>query len=315
MEKTIPFLVYQDFNKLLTISKFYNKKIKKKIYKYVLKQKKVSKETRLNIWSDLLKIKQLKKEYDHNKIISKMDDEKAVYEIKLDVDRTAVNLDNIQLHRKKISNILYAISQANGNIKYCQGMNFITCILYEIFGEEEAFYIFLSFFKNTEYPLIFAKDLKKLKIFFYVFNRIIQLLEPELYSYLTMHNVTVNTFMSPWFITLFTTSHQYLRDDKDNSSLIVRILDSFVVSGWKGVMTVSIALLHNFESTLMNKKYEAMMEFLINDMLKSEFFESKNKDKLEEYFESIKIKKNLIKNIEFEFVQDEKLNEISKNNE
>ena len=287
LEKTIPFLNYQDFNKLLLISKFYNKKIKKKIYKYVLKQKKVAKETRLNIWSNLLNINKLKKEYDYNKIISKMDDEKAIYEIKIDVDRTAVNQDNIQLHRKKISNILYAISQTNGDIRYCQGMNFITCILYEIFGEEEAFYIFLSFFKSTEYPLIFAKDLKKLKIFFYVFNRIIQLLEPELYSYLTMHNVTVNTFMSPWFITLFTTSHQYLRDDKDNSNLIIRVLDSFVVSGWKGVMTVSIALLHNFENTLMNKKYEAMMEFLINDMLKSEFFENKNKDKLEEYFESI----------------------------
>ena len=315
LEKTIPFLNYQDFSKLLLISKFYNKKIKKKIYKYVLKQKNVTKVTRLNIWSNLLNINKLKKEYDYNKIISKMDDEKAIYEIKIDVDRTAVNQDNIQLHRKKISNILYAISQTNGDIRYCQGMNFITCILYEIFGEEEAFYIFLSFFKSTEYPLIFAKDLKKLKIFFYVFNRIIQLLEPELYSYLTMHNVTVNTFMSPWFITLFTTSHQYLRDDKDNSNLIIRVLDSFVVSGWKGVMTVSIALLHNFENTLMNKKYEAMMEFLINDMLKSEFFENKNKDKLEEYFESIKIKKNLIKNIEFEFIQDEKLNEISKNNE
>jgi hypothetical protein len=99
------------------ISKFYNKKIKKKIYKYVLKQKKVAKETRLNIWSNLLNINKLKKEYDYNKIISKMDDEKAIYEIKIDVDRTAVNQDNIQLHRKKISNILYAISQTNGDIR------------------------------------------------------------------------------------------------------------------------------------------------------------------------------------------------------
>ena len=73
-----------------------------------------------------------------------MDDEKSIYEIKIDVDRTAVNHHNIQLHRKKISNILYAISQSNGDIRYCQGMNFITCILYEIFGEEEAFYIFLT---------------------------------------------------------------------------------------------------------------------------------------------------------------------------
>ena len=315
LEQTIPFLTYQDYNKILLISKYYNKKIQKKIYKYVLKQKHVKKETRINIWNNLLKIYKLKKEYDYNKIISKMDDEKIIYEVKIDITRTAVKSDDIQLHRKKLSNILYAIAKSNGGIGYCQGMNFITCILYELFGEEEAFYIFLSFFKNTEYPLIFAKDLKKLKIFFYVFNRIIQLLEPELFSYLTMHNVTVNTFMSPWFITLFTTSHQFLRDEKDNSSLLVRILDSFIVSGWKGMMTVSIALLHNFEDTLMNKKYEAMMEFLINDMLKSEFFANENKDKLEEYFENIKINKNLIKNIEFEFVQDEKLNEAIKNAE
>ena len=127
-----------------------------------------------------------------------------------------------------------------------------------------------------------------------------------------MHNVTVNTFISPWFITLFTTSHQYLRDEKDNSELTIRILDSFIVSGWKGVMTVGVALLHNFEDVLMTKKFDAMMEFLINDILKSEFFQNSNMDKLEKYFENIKIQKNLIKNIEFEFIQDEKLNDTNK---
>jgi hypothetical protein len=311
-ENTIPYLSYQDYNNLLLISKFYNKKIKKKIYKYILKQKNTKKEIRLKIWSNLLKLNQIKKEYDYQQILTTKNDEKAKYEIKLDVDRTAVNKDNKEMHREKISNVLFAVSQCNGDIKYCQGMNFIVGILYEMYGEEEAFYIFLSFFKNTEYPLIFAKDLKKLKVFFYVFNRIIQLLEPELSSYLNMHNVTVNTFMPPWFITLFTSSHQYLRDEHDNMDIVLRILDNFIVSGWKGMMTLGIALLHNFENTIMNKKYEAMMEFLINDILKSEFFENKNKDKLEEYFQTIKISKNLIKNIELEFAQDEKLNEVSK---
>ena len=312
-ESLIPFLSYQDYNKLLLLSKFYHKKIKKKIYKYVLKQKDVKKETRLNIWTNLLNINKVKKEYDYRKILSEKNDEKIKYEVKLDSDRTAVNMDNKDLHRQNLCNILYAVSLSNGDIKYCQGMNFISCVLYEIFGEEEAFYILLSFFKNTEYPIIFAKDLKKLKIFFYVFNRIIQLFEPELSSYLNMHNMPVNTFVPPWFITLFTSSHQYLRNEQDNINLMIRILDNFVVSGWKGMMTVGIALLHNFEETIMNKKYEAMMEFLINDIVKSEFFEDKNKDKLEEYFENIKISKNLIKNIELEYVQDEKLNEVKKN--
>ena len=312
LENVIPFLTYIDYNNLLLISKYYNEKIKKKIYKYVLKQKDIKKETRLKIWRNLLNLDKIKKEYDYQKILTQEEDKKLKYEVKLDVDRTAVNSDDIQSHRNKIFNILYAVSLSNGGIKYCQGMNFISSILYELFGEEESFYILLSLFKSTEYPLIFAKDLKKLKIFFYAFNRIIQLFEPELSSYLNMHNVTVNTFMPPWFITLFTSSHQYLRKEKDNTNLIVRILDNFIVSGWKGMMTVGIALLHNFENILMNKKYESMMEFLINDIVKSEFFENKNKDKLEEYFETIKISKNLNKNIELEYVLDEKLNEINK---
>ena len=308
-DKIIPFLENKDFIKILLLCKFYNKKIKKKIYKYVLKQKNIKKEVRYNIWSNLLQIPKLKKEYNYREILSKANDEKAKYEIKIDITRTAVNPDNIEHHRNMLSNILYAISQCNGEIKYCQGMNFIASVLYEIFGEEESFYIFLSFFKNTDYPIIFAKDLQKLKVFFYVFNRIMQLYEPELSSYFTTRNATANTFLPPWFITLFMSSHQYIRD---NINVMMRILDYFITSGWKGLIIVGISLLHNYEETLMNKKYESMMEFLINDILKSEFFKGDNIDKLEEYFETVKINKSLIKNIELEHIQNEKLNEATK---
>ena len=85
--------------------------------------------------------------------------------------------------RQKISNILNAVSKLNGDIKYCQGMNYIVSFILEITNEEEVFYIFLSFFKSTEYPLIFEKDLEKLKIFFYIFQRLISLIEPELSIY------------------------------------------------------------------------------------------------------------------------------------
>jgi hypothetical protein len=308
---TISFLTYDDYNKLLMLNKFLNAKIKKKIYNYVLKQKNLKKEIRLKIWMNVLNINKIKKEYDYQKILTETNDEKVKYEVKLDVNRTAVGSDNLEFNREKISNILYAVAMSNDGIKYCQGMNFIVCILYEIYGEEEAFYIFLSFFKSTEYPKIFAKDLQKLKIFFYDFNRILQLLEPELSSYLIMRNATVDVFLPLWFITLFTSSHQHLREKQDNINLMVRILDNFILSGWKGMMSIGIALLHNFESTIMSKNYQQMMEFLINDMLKSDFFEIKNIDKLEEYFETIKINKTLIENIELEYMQNAKINETN----
>ena len=94
----------------------------------------------------MLQIAKIKKEYNYQEILTKTNDEKAKYEIKIDVDRTAVNTDDVEFHRQKLNNILYVVSQCNNDIKYCQGMNFIACVLYEIFGEEEAFYIFLSFF-------------------------------------------------------------------------------------------------------------------------------------------------------------------------
>ena len=304
----VPFLSYSDYNNLLLCSNLFHKKLSKKIYKYILKQKNVSKRIRLSIWQNLLGIPELKKKYNYKEILTNANDEKVKHEIELDVIRTTVGaVDNPEKTRAEITNVLYAVSQLNGTIKYCQGMNFVVQFLYEIYGEEEAFYIFLSFFKNTEYYLIFAKDLEKLKIIFYVFKRVISLLEPELSSYFNSNGVDVNFFVSPWFITLFTGSHQHFKGEKDNSQILIRILDNFIVSGLKSIMEVGCVVLHSYENVLMSKRYEEMMEFLINDMLRSDFFSNKNKDFIENFFTN-KISKKLVKNIEEEFHQVEKLN-------
>ena len=305
----IPFLDYKDYNNLLFISKYYNKKIKKKIYKYVLKQKSTSMKTRLYIWSNLLKIRDLKKKFNYNDVLSKANDPRNKHEIELDIRRTKVDENQKDLHKEKITNILYAVSQCNFGIKYVQGMNFIVSFLYEIYGEEEAFYIFLSFFYSTQYSIIFDKDLIKLNEFFYVFNRIISLLEPELSSSFNINCVNVNFFATPWFITLFTGSHQNLRDEKDNKTILIRILDNFIISGWKGMMVIGCSLLHSFEHKLMSMKYEDMLEFLINGMLRSEFFMKENEHNLEYYFTNVKISKKLIRNIESEYVQEKMLKE------
>ena len=313
LESSIQFLNFKDYNNLLLCSKAINKKLKKRIYKHVLKQKDLSMKIRLYIWGNLLNIRKLKAEYNYQKVITENNDEAIKAEIKLDVERTAVNNDDKELHKQKITNILYGVALLNGESRYCQGMNFIVSLLYEIYGEEDAFYIFLSFFKSTEYPLIFEKDLQKLKAFFYVFTRIIQLFEPELASYFKMNGINTNIFLPPWLITLFTSSHQYLRDENDNKKILVRILDNYIVSGWKSMMCVNCALLHSYEDELMQKKYEIMIEFLVNELQKSEFFSNKNLDKLEEYFAAGRIKKKLIKNIEAEFVQDQKFSELKNN--
>ena len=309
LSSCIQFLDYKDYNNLLLTSKYYNQRLKKKIYKYILRQKNTTLKTRLGIWSNILNIKQLKTKYNYKEILDKANDPKIKHEIDLDVRRTNVKVDQNDLHKTKISNILYAVALCNFGIQYVQGMNFIVGFLYEIFGEEDAFYIFLSFFHSTQYSIIFDKNLNKLSEFFYVFNRIISLSEPELSSWFNINSVNINFFATPWFITLFTGSHQNLRDEKDNKNILIRILDNFITSGWKSMMVVGCSLLHSFEIKLMNMKYEDMLEFLINGMLKSEFFMAENQKNLENYFINVKISKDLIRNIEAEYTLEKMFSE------
>ena len=309
----VPFLNYKDYNNLLLCSKLFHKKLSKTIYKYVLKQNNLSPKIRLSIWHNLLGISALKKQYNYKEVLSNAKEEKVKHEIELDVIRTTVgDVKNPEETRAQITNVLYAVSQLNGNIKYCQGMNFIVQFLHEKFGEEEAFYVFLSFFKNTEYKLIFEKDLEELKILFYVFRRIISLLEPELSSYFNMNGIDDNFFVPPWFITLFTGSHQNFKDENDNSQILLRILDNFIVSGLKSLMEVGCVALHSYENVLMSKRYEDMMQFLINDMLRSDFFSKKNIEFVEKFFNETKVSKKLVKNIEEEFRQEQKFKTINK---
>ena len=197
LANTIPYLTYKDFYNLLLCSKTCNKILKKKIYSYVLKQENISNKVRLKIWETLLDLPKIKKKYNYEEILKNASDQNTKEVILLDVVRTKVS-DNkpADKEREKLTNVLYAASQVNNGIKYCQGMNYLVKFLLDVFDEEESFYIFISLFENTEYSIIFTKDLQKLKVFFYVFKRIISLYEPELASFLNSSGIDYNFFFA-----------------------------------------------------------------------------------------------------------------------
>ena len=221
--------------------------------------------------------------------------------ITLDVTRTSVkDIEKQDEIRQKLIDILCAISQFNN---YYQGMQYIVLFLMELFGEKEAFYLFLGILLNTEYSLLFEKNLQKLKVFFYVFKRIISLFEPELSSYLNINNMQVDLFLPPWFITLFAGTHHFLRKTEDNTPIIIRVLDYYILFGWKSMMSIGCELLHLFEGHIMKLDYEGLMRFLLNDILKMDFFLNKNIYIIEKCMDEFKISKKLISNIEAEYSQ------------
>ena len=312
---SIPYLTNKDFNNLLLVSKQFNIKLKKKIYSYILKKENLDNKIRLKIWQNILGVKKIKEKYDYKVVLCNAHHPKIKSQIALDMSRTVIeNDENKEENKNKVINLLYAVSEVNGDIQYCQGMNYIGQFLYDVFGEEEAFYLFVGIFYNTEYSLIIGKDLKKLNVFFYVFKRLISLFEPELSSYLNSCGIDVNFFLPPWFITLFTGSHHYLKPNEDNSKILIRIMDCFINFGWKAMMAIGCAVLHSYENTLMNMNYDDMMQFLINDILKSDFFSCKNEDNIKKILDDIKISKKLIKNIEDEYILETKIKEKDNNN-
>ena len=72
-------------------------------------------------------------------------------------------------------------------------------------------------------------------------------------------------------------------------------------------MESSLAILKNYESTLLGLRYEDLLHFLINDMLKSGFFSNKNFDNFIILRKNMKINKGLMSMLENEYIQQNKL--------
>ena len=325
---SLGYLDIKDFPNLLALNKNYNKYLVKIIYKNILiKYHDMDIKTHLSIWKILLDYYEIKKLYNYSEIKKELGIGSSIEEmmkssniedlqnskdiIDLDIIRTNFDTDKTK-NQLKIRNILKSIRKAKNNLKYCQGMNYVAAFLLNITNEEEAFYLFLSIFDCTDYGKLFVDDLEKLKKYFYVFGRLLNVLLPELDYYFKDNRIDVSYFVSPWFITLFTNTFQNIKD-KNNPKILLRILDLFFFSGWKSIIKIGISLLKNYENEIMALTFEELLQFLIGNILKSDFFQKENFDQLMRIKINFKIKSSLIADIENEYEMKKKLDKFGIN--
>ena len=302
---SLKFINIKDLPNLLALNKTYNHSLLKIIYKNILiKYSDMDIKTHLNIWKIILGYSKVKKEYNYKNIVEEIkknpDNIPSGDIIRLDVNRTNFEKDK-DINREKIINILNSLSKCCPDINYSQGMNFIAAFLLNITGdEEEAFYLFLSLLLTSDYGSLFTKELSNLKKYFYVFERIIDILLPELYNYLKVNNIKVSFFISPWFITLFTDTYLNI-EHRENPKILMRIWDLFLFSGCKSILKVGISILKSFETKIMTLTYEELLTFLISEIPKSEFFQNSSYENLMKTYINFKIESSLISNIESEY--------------
>ena len=124
---------------------------------------------------------------------------------------------------------------------------------------------------------------------------------------------TIEKYSHQNLVSQYALTLEYIIRVRRECDILLRILDNFIVSGLKSIMEVGCVALHSYENVLMSKRYEDMMQFLINDMLRSDFFSKKNTEFVENFFNETKISKKLVKNIEEEFRQEQKMKPVIPN--
>ena len=227
----------------------------------------------------------------------------------MDCIRTTFDTNN-DLYQIKIGNILKALEYTLPKINYSQGMNYIAAFFLSITNnEEESFYLFLSLLISTEYGKIFEKDLEKMQKYFYVFDRLISILLPELHYHFKENNISSTHFLTPWLITLFTHIFNNIKD-RNNPLILLRIFDLFIFSGWKSIIKIGITLLKNYELKLMNLTSEELLSYLLNNICRNVFFQNEYYDDLMTILINFKINSYLITNVENEYELKESIPKI-----
>ena len=314
---SMKYLPLNDYINILKVNKSTYKLISRILYKNLLmnvdevipendtKESKIpnvwkNPELRITIWKILLNYKK----FDYNGLKEKLKQENIqnINIIKLDTKRMIYkegeNSDTIQ---ESLTNILSCIALAHPKINYSQGMNYIAYFLYEICkNEEEAFQIFNCLLTSTAYGDLFFDDLSRLNKYFYVFDRLIFIYLPEISLHLKNKDLSVRYFISPWFITLFTNSFKNIKD-QENPKILKWIFDLFIINGWKSIIKIGLCLIKHFEIKILSCDLDELLHFLINDILKFDFFQNENYDNLRNIYERLKIENALIENIENEY--------------
>ena len=301
------FLHLSEIPKIISLSKKMTKKGRTKIFREFLQRKELNIKDRLKIWKCLLNITDLNKKYNYKQIIDeKKYEEKLTNQVKnqilMDIKRTTFKKEYTDKYKQSLSNVLNIIAYLKPELNYCQGMSYIGSFLIQLTdNEEETFYLMFGIVENTEFTSIFLSDLQKLKIFFYDFDRLIAICIPEAYSLLTINNIKVNYFCTSWFLTMFSNSSLIVEQERP-PKIILKIWDDFFLKGWKTFLSTGLIIMKINEEKINKLKPDQILQFLVTDVLKSDFFDEGFFEMYLEMSKKYYVRNKLLRNLEAEYI-------------
>ena len=280
------FLNNKDNLKLIYLNKNYLH-LNMHIYKNILRKKNISIKERINIWKAILKCNTYSSIFNYNQLISEINKQEAIKEDKKIMEQIIKDLKRTKYRYNEspasLFKLLRCFAYSNNNINYYQGMNLLTLFLFELTkNEEETFIIINNLFCVTQFGDIIENDFKKLKIFYYIIERLTYIYLPRIYSHFKDNQIKMIYFINPYFLTLFTNIYSYLPDNE--LGFLLYVWDNFIVKGWKSIFEIILTIFKYLENNILSLKGDEILTFLMN-LPKHDIFLDKN---LEEFCETQK---------------------------
>jgi hypothetical protein len=151
--------------------------------------------------------------------------------------------------------VLRAVSSRMRGVGYCQGLNFVVATVQTVLvEEEEAFYCCLALLLRHKVGELFHPQFPRLSIITWQFDRLVDAFLPKLGHFFQEHGITSEYYAIQWFMTLYTYELPI--------ETVLPILDRFLVSGWKVLHRVGLALLYSAQEELLKLDIDHLLRYL-----------------------------------------------------
>ncbi|CAK7219278.1 hypothetical protein SCUCBS95973_003765 [Sporothrix curviconia] len=144
-------------------------------------------------------------------------------------------------------------------VGYAQGMNFLIMPMLFNMPEEEAFCLLVRLMNQYRLRDLFIQDMPGLHMHLYLFERLLEDLEPALYCHLHRRNISSHLYATQWFLTLFAYRFPL--------QLVLRIYDLILSEGLSAILKFGIVLMQKNATTLLGMSDMAQLTNFLKDRL------------------------------------------------
>ena len=320
INNTMKYLPHNEYVNYFTLNKPISHKLQLKFYQQHLSNVLTNRNSYTNYvdihikaWNSILSISTVNSNttMDYNTILANANaniNKDLLALIESDVNTMSFTTSDSESSCKSIINILTSLTHNNPQLKYYQGLHYISSFVYLLTKNESgAFVLVNSLYVRSHFKTFFDNNsLDNIKCNVYIFERLLQLYLPSLSYYLSTRTITANYYIIPFMVTLFTNVLQY--NEGELPLIVMHIWSEFLIKGYKSLFKSLLTLLYVNIKDIYYFNDNVLLSYLINDLVKSPKMRNDNYENWLQCESMFTISKKTIRNLQDEFIYENMFN-------